>query len=104
MRGLLLSTLTLLGLGWLTPAQAQDDVWIPRHDEFRPVRPNYYGYTADNNYEFHRPHLYRHYYTPPSRMPGGQTNFGYTPHDSFRYRPTRQFNFYHFDENGNPRW
>ena len=103
MRGLFIAALTLLGLGWLSPVRAQEQYWIPHHDEFRPAYPQVFGYTRPDGYNFHRPHLYRHYYTAPSQMPGEQPTFGYTPHDAFRYRPTRQFNFYHYDENGVPR-
>ena len=101
MRGVWLTVVAALGFAGLS--YAQDPNFIPRYREFRPERPNTFGYTNPDAYEFHRQHLYRHYYTPPSRNPGEPPSFGYTPRDAYRFRQTRQFNFYHFDENGVPR-
>ena len=101
MRGLFLTAAALLG--FTGASLAQDPNWVPWHNELRPDGPRAFGYTDPNGYEFHRAHLYRHYYTPPSRNPYDPPAFGYTPRDAYRFRPTRQFNFYHYDENGNPR-
>ena len=102
MRGMFLAALAVLGGSWTAGAQAQDN-WIPRHDEFRPPPMHHFGHTPYDPFYYHVPHLYRHYYTPPSRNPGEPPSFGYTPRDTYRFRQTRQFNFYHYDENGMPR-
>src|SRR5205809_214920 len=67
MRALLLMAAISLGWLWASEARAQEG-WPPR-----PPVVSQYGYTFGstpyNGFQYHVPHLERHYYTPPRFAP-----------------------------------